>query len=1014
MTESRAGLNSRLKWLATPERERAAWSLATVGFGGGRRRSGNRVEDAGVGVEIGGAFALTEGKTWGGANFLAQDAMVAEYDPKTGEAWLKDTTDENTPGVKPWRETGEDQNFRLAKPLEGVMARSAAVGPGFHKEHVFFPSRARLISHHREEDPPINSTPISDPGNGDGDWEAGLHGLTRVRPWVDRWCGGNTTTGDGDPIYAALLNFTKSAGDFSGWGGAHFGEGESNLSAEGWGVLRHGAPKHRLAQTDIAEIRRGSIDIDRAIHGDGTDAWSAPVEYSRAQWKDGQKGPFIRRVERRMDFNALHDHPCGPRDGMWKDMSWGSFRDYPPPSEPPIVPPEDPPNPPTVPPETPVYPSPIYLPYKGPTTPSTATPNEIESPSEYGHPLPDGPDAPGETDWPEGGHSGAQFSTLAEEIDDIWLRRFRTTERGWNERAAISTHGIHFNQYENATANEGKRERWVVKKSHGEELSFDEDGWITGRTPAVGPGGKMYAAAEIQRHNLYTGINTELPTTANDFLLGVFAAKDAAGTVYNGRLGIGALVPNSSFIARGWEIRLRYDGAGGITNPDLEFLAKNAAGAESAGGAVVKINGTAISAGGGGDVVGPAGATDLALARFDTATGKLLKNSGVTLGNDAHMIGVAAMTLAEQASALPVSAGQGQYWVENTEPSAPRFTDDDATDHAIMLGSGNLDELSDYDTALSNLGGATTVVPALTDEALTDGGAAELRDVAALGALVFEARLSPSSTLPVATANVTTVSTLYLQPYKGNRVALYNTTDSCWEVHHMSAAVSKALSSLTSGKPYDVFLYDNSGTLTLEFLVWTSTTARATALTTQNGVYVKTGDASRRYVGTFHATASNATAWVTDGGTTAAAKLYIWNYYNRVEVAAKVAEGTTSWTYGSSTYRAMNNDTTNTINMVIGVEEDAGQAFVTGEKASGNTTGNVAIGLDSSSSVVSGCQYTGKYNSTGGLHAIFNGRTAIGTHTYYALERAIFGTVTFNGTTSDPGSVAGIQFKGRF
>jgi hypothetical protein len=37
--------------------------------------------------------------------------------------------------------------------------------------------------------------------------------------------------------------------------------------------------------------------------------------------------------------------------------------------------------------------------------------------------------------------------------------------------------------------------------------------------------------------------------------------------------------------------------------------------------------------GGSGDVVGPAGATDGAIALFDTATGKLLKDSGVTLAD---------------------------------------------------------------------------------------------------------------------------------------------------------------------------------------------------------------------------------------------------------------------------------------------------------------------------------------------------------------------------------------------
>jgi hypothetical protein len=59
---------------------------------------------------------------------------------------------------------------------------------------------------------------------------------------------------------------------------------------------------------------------------------------------------------------------------------------------------------------------------------------------------------------------------------------------------------------------------------------------------------------------------------------------------------------------------------------------------------------------------------------------------------------------------------------------------------------------------------------------------------------------------------------------------------------------------------YDVFLYDSGGTPTLEILAWTGNTTRATALTTQDGVLVKSGDASRRSLGTVRPTAPNCTS----------------------------------------------------------------------------------------------------------------------------------------------------------
>ena len=60
-----------------------------------------------------------------------------------------------------------------------------------------------------------------------------------------------------------------------------------------------------------------------------------------------------------------------------------------------------------------------------------------------------------------------------------------------------------------------------------------------------------------------------------------------------------------------------------------------------------------------------------------------------------------------------------------------------------------------------------------------------------------------------------------------------------------------ALGSDAASMPYDVFalVHPTTGLVTIERLVWTNATTRATALVTQDGVYVKSGDVSRRYVG---------------------------------------------------------------------------------------------------------------------------------------------------------------------
>lgn len=121
---------------------------------------------------------------------------------------------------------------------------------------------------------------------------------------------------------------------------------------------------------------------------------------------------------------------------------------------------------------------------------------------------------------------------------------------------------------------------------------------------------------------------------------------------------------------------------------------------------------------------------------------------------------------------------------------------------------------------------------------------------------ICDGRLTLTTGVPVTTSDVTGAGTIYFTPYIGSQVALYD--GSVWALHTFTER-SLALT-LTSGKNYDVFLYDNSGTLTLELsAAWTNDSTRADALTTQNGVYVKSGATTRRYLGTIRASGSNTT-----------------------------------------------------------------------------------------------------------------------------------------------------------
>lgn len=263
---------------------------------------------------------------------------------------------------------------------------------------------------------------------------------------------------------------------------------------------------------------------------------------------------------------------------------------------------------------------------------------------------------------------------------------------------------------------------------------------------------------------------------------------------------------------------------------------------------------------------------------------------------------------------------------------------------------------------------------------------------------VCDFRLTLTSGTPVTTSDVTGATTIYASPYKGNSIGLYDGTN--WHVR-TSAEFSLALGTLTSGKPYDVFCYDNAGVPTLEFLVWTNDTTRATALTKQNGVYVKTGATTRRYLGTFYTTAATTTEDSEN-------KRFLWNYYNRVQRQMRVTVGNDTWNYTTFTIRQANGAAGNQLSMVIGVSEDAVDANILSSAANTNVgvCAQVGVGVDSTTTF-SGFgfrPYTVSLvaNYPFGLSASWRGLPGVGYH-YLSWNEisAATGTTTFYGDNGD-------------
>lgn len=292
--------------------------------------------------------------------------------------------------------------------------------------------------------------------------------------------------------------------------------------------------------------------------------------------------------------------------------------------------------------------------------------------------------------------------------------------------------------------------------------------------------------------------------------------------------------------------------------------------------------------------------------------------------------------------------------------------------------------LGDITTAA---GDTCVVVPKSTTSGTADGWVVVSYQRASANPLFIDNstntfRLTLSTGSPITTADITAATTIYCTPYKGNLISLYDGSN--W-VLRSSAEFSKALGTLTSGRPYDVFCYDNAGTPTLEFLAWSDDTTRATAIAVLSGVLVKSGDPTRRYLGSFYTTSTTTTE-------DSEAKRYLWNYYNRVSKSLFARDTTTTWSYTTNTWRQANAAATNKVELVCGFSEDLIDIHVQGitDNVSSSTGAAVGIGISSTSTNsarIYGGGTTGAIsNYTGMLMAHYNKVQSVGRYFYAWLE----------------------------
>lgn len=264
-------------------------------------------------------------------------------------------------------------------------------------------------------------------------------------------------------------------------------------------------------------------------------------------------------------------------------------------------------------------------------------------------------------------------------------------------------------------------------------------------------------------------------------------------------------------------------------------------------------------------------------------------------------------------------------------------------------------------------------------------------------------RLTLESGVAVSSTDQLAKTTLYMTPYFSGAICLY--IAGAWTLK-ITAEISVALGTLSSGKNYDVFAYWTGSAVAIELLAWTNDSTRATALITQDGVCVKTGATDRRYVGTIR----TATATTVEDS---AAKRFVWNgpepWRQVLRHLVSPAETTDTWVYATATWRQANANTANKVEVVVGLATTV-RSDVGGGGAGTGGQFSVGVGIDSTSAnsaqtITAGYASTGDNSRT--TSAQFVGILAPGYHTIVWLELGASG-LSFYGDAGGVFSLSGL------
>ena len=289
--------------------------------------------------------------------------------------------------------------------------------------------------------------------------------------------------------------------------------------------------------------------------------------------------------------------------------------------------------------------------------------------------------------------------------------------------------------------------------------------------------------------------------------------------------------------------------------------------------------------------------------------------------------------------------------------------------------------------------------------------------------------LSPDATNPVLTTDAVSQTAIYYTPYTGNTVPVFNGTT--YTVTNFTQLTLTLSSSQSLNTLYDVFVFNNMGVLTLVTgPSWQSsaagsgargTGADTTQLQRLNGLLVNAVQIAGTNGTTTYTIPANTATYLGSiyvDGTAGQISCYrsygqsrkwgVWNAYNRLPVYLKAGDPTSSWTYSSTTIRAANGNSANSVTTFSGLAEDPYTLRSTGLIECDSTAASalIAVGLGYNSVVAysGGTGATVNSNGSAGSQFVtmagdYLAPPALGINTITALENGVTGRTTgFLGT----------------